>query len=50
MLYLTFTPVGQINISGYQPRYVTPLLPMVLMLINNKRFIGKSLIKTGKGD
>lgn len=42
MLYLTFTPVGQINISGYQPRYVTPILPMVLMLINNKVFIGKS--------
>ncbi len=42
MLYLTFTPVGQINISGYQPRYLTPILPIVLMLINNKRYINKS--------
>lgn len=42
MLYLTFTPVGQINISGYQPRYLTPILPIVLMLTNNKRYIGKS--------
>lgn len=42
MLYLTFTPVGQINIAGYQPRYLIPILPSVLMLINNKRFIGKS--------
>lgn len=42
MLYLTFTPVGQINISGYQPRYLTPILSIVFMLINNKRFIGKS--------
>lgn len=42
MLYLTFTPVGQTNISGYQPRYIIPILPMVLMLINNKRYIGKS--------
>ena len=42
MLYLTFTPVGQINISGYQPRYVLPILPLLLMLINSNRFIGKS--------
>ena len=48
MLYLTFTPVGQISISGYQPRYITPLLPMVLMLINNKRFIGKTGEETEK--
>lgn len=36
MLYLTFTPVGQINISGYQPRYLTPVFPIILMLIKNK--------------
>lgn len=42
MLYLTFTPVGQTSISGYQPRYLIGILPMVLMLINNKRYIGKS--------
>ena len=46
MLYLTFTPVGQIDISGYQPRYITPLLPIVLMLINNKKNINRS----NKGD
>lgn len=42
MLYLAFTPVGQINISGYQPRYLIPMLPIILMLINNNRYIGKS--------
>ena len=41
MLYLTFTPVGQIAISGYQPRYLTPIFPIVLMLINDRTFIGK---------
>lgn len=39
MLYLTFTPVGQINISGYQPRYMISLFPIILMLINNKKNI-----------
>ena len=42
MLYLTFTPIGQINITGYQPRYIIPLVPLVLMLINHKRYIGKT--------
>lgn len=42
MLYLTFTPVGQIEIAGYQPRYILPILPLVLMLINNNRYIGKT--------
>lgn len=45
MLYLSFTPVGEINISGYQPRYILPILPLLLMLINNNKFIGKSEIK-----
>lgn len=48
MLYLTFTPIGQINISGYQPRYIIPLLPLVLMLINQKRYIGKTTEKEEK--
>ncbi len=42
MLYLTFTPVGTINITGYQPRYITPVLPIILMIINNKRFNSKN--------
>ena len=42
MLYLTFTPVGEINLLGYQPRYITPILPIILMLLNDKRFISKS--------
>ena len=48
MLYLTFTPVGQINISGYQPRYITPIIPVLLMLLNVKRFIGKNEIEEQK--
>ena len=42
MLYLTFTPVGEINLLGYQPRYITPILPIIVMLLNDKRFISKS--------
>lgn len=42
MLYLTFTPVGQINISGYQPRYLIALFPMILMIVNEKNvFLNK---------
>lgn len=41
MLYLIFTPVGQINISGYQPRYLTPIFPILFMLVNNKKLVGK---------
>ncbi len=39
MLYLTFTPVGQIQISGYQPRYLLPVFPIILMLVNSKRYV-----------
>ncbi len=42
MLYLTFTPVGQINITGYQPRYIIPLFLIILMLINNKNIINNN--------
>lgn len=42
MLYLAFTPVGQINISGYQPRYIIPIIPVILMLINSSRYLNKS--------
>lgn len=36
MLYITFTPVGTIGINGYQTRYIVPILPLVLMIINRK--------------
>ena len=42
MLFLAYTPLGEINISGYQPRYIIPILPIILMLINNKKFILKN--------
>ncbi len=45
MLYLAFTPVGQVYISGYQPRYIVPIIPMILMLINNQKCIGKNVEK-----
>lgn len=45
MLYLTFTPIGQINIAGYQPRYIIPLIPLLLMTINNKRYLNKTTIE-----
>ena len=36
MLYLQFSPVGQIGISGYQARYILPILPIALMTLNKK--------------
>lgn len=36
ILYLIFTPVGAPYISGYQTRYIFPILPLVLMCISNK--------------
>ena len=35
MSYLCFTPVGQIDIVGFQPRYLLPIFPIVLMLLGN---------------
>lgn len=35
MLYISFTTVGKIGISGYQPRYLFPVLPLLLMVVNN---------------
>lgn len=36
-LYLTYTPVGNYIIKGYQARYVWPIIPLLLMLLSNKR-------------
>ena len=38
MLYINFTPVGDIGINGYQTRYILPILPILLMLINKKSY------------
>jgi len=35
-MYLAFTPVGEYIIKGYQPRYVWPFLPLLLLLFSNK--------------
>lgn len=37
MAYLCFTPVGQIGVAGFQPRYLIPIFPIVFMLIGSKR-------------
>ena len=37
ILYLTFTAVGETRVSGYQTRYIVPILPLLLMLINNRQ-------------
>jgi len=37
ILYLTFTEVGGSTVSGYQTRYIVPILPLLLMVINKKK-------------
>lgn len=34
-LYIKFTPVGDETIKGYQPRYIFPILPLLLMTLSN---------------
>ena len=34
-LYIGFTSVGARTIEGYQARYIIPILPLVLMVLNN---------------
>lgn len=36
-MYLGYTPVGQIELVGYQSRYIFPFLPLILMNISNSR-------------
>ena len=35
ILYLTYTEVGKLSIDGYQTRYILPILPLILMVLNN---------------
>ena len=37
VLYLSFTPVGSLTVAGYQPRYLLPILPLVLFGISTKK-------------
>ena len=36
MLYLTFTEIGKDIVSGYQTRYILPVLPLLLISVANK--------------
>lgn len=36
-LYLTFSEIGAMHISGYQARYIFPILPILLCCVSNKR-------------
>lgn len=36
-LYLTYTPVGSYIIKGYQARYIWPIIPLLLLLLSNKK-------------
>lgn len=38
-LYLTFTPVGYNTITGYQARYLFPIISLVLISVSNKNLI-----------
>lgn len=44
ILYLTFTQVGAKNVAGFQTRYITPILPLILMSLANKKVISKPSI------
>lgn len=37
-LYVTFTPVGNSTVLGYQGRYLLPVLAMVLLLFSSSKF------------
>ena len=37
ILYLSFTPVRNLHIYGYQARYIFPILPLVLCCISNNK-------------
>ena len=39
VLYITYTNVGKLYIKGYQARYLTPVLPLLLVNINSKKVI-----------
>ena len=35
VLYLKFTPVGSEVINGFQPRYIFPVIPLLLMTFSS---------------
>lgn len=37
ILYLTFTSVGNLHITGYQARYLFPILPLLLCCVSNDK-------------
>ena len=45
VLYLTYTQVGKLTIGGYQARYLTAIVPLILVGINSKK-ISKDYIDT----
>lgn len=36
-LYISYTPVGENYIAGYQLRYIFPIIPLILMSISNEK-------------
>ena len=44
VLYVSFTPVANETINGYQARYLFPIVPLLLFCISNKN------IKITKGN
>lgn len=44
VLYLSFTEVGKLSVSGYQTRYLFPVIPLILICISNNR------VKTDKSE
>ena len=42
ILYITFTPVGDSTIAGYQPRYLLPIIPLLMCSVSSKKLQNKS--------
>lgn len=42
VLYLSFSPVGSLNIGGYQTRYIIPILPLLLFCLSSNNIIVKN--------
>ena len=42
MLYISFTKVGKLSINGYQPRYMFPILPLLLFCLSSNNIIVKN--------
>ena len=43
VLYISFTAVGEVHVSGYQTRYILPVLPLLLFCLSSNK------IKVDKG-